>query len=295
MEYIHIIILALLIAVLLQTSYLTMQLFQKIGKAKSTDVLIDTSVLMDGRIIGIATAGFFPGTLVVPRSVVGELQLLADNGDSEKRERARRGLDVLRELQDMDGLTVQILQDNVRTPEGVDERLLALAKQRGAHLCTIDFNLAKVAVVEDITVLNINELARGLRMVYLPGDTLSLELTTKGSDSHQAVGHLSDGTMVVVEQAKQFVGSTVEIEIIRSLQTAAGKMMFARLAQKKGKAPELTKVTPKSRPIKKQRMSDSRPVAENKRPRNNSSPSRQSKKRTSKASEETFIDLVNKQ
>lgn len=220
----------LLLVIASQTTYTSYRTWKGSSHASNKAVLIDTSVLMDGRIVAIVQAGFIPGPLVIPRSVVGELQFLADNGDSEKRSRARSGLDVIKDLQAMDGITVELLQDGSKADEGVDERLLALAKKDGASICTIDFNLNKVAQVEGITVLNVNELAKNLRMSYLPGDVVTLDLTTGGSDSHQAVGHLDDGTMVVVEQARQLIGQTTEVEIIRSLQTAAGRMMFAKLA-----------------------------------------------------------------
>ena len=218
----------LLIAIASQTTYTSYSTWKNATQARGTSIFVDTSVLMDGRIISIAETGFIPGTLVIPRSVIGEMQFLADNADSEKRERARRGLDVARQLQTMEGVQVELHQDGSKAEEGVDERLLKLAKEFGGMLMTIDFNLNKVAQVEDIRVLNVNDLARQLRMVYLPGDTLSLELSSQGSDKHQAVGHLDDGTMVVVEQSSKLVGQTVQIEIIRSLQTAAGRMMFAK-------------------------------------------------------------------
>lgn len=198
-------------------------------KKQGRPVFIDTSVLIDGRIISVAKSGFMTDTLVIPRSVIGELQFLADNADHEKRARARHGLDIVTELQAIPNVTVEIFQDGSKATEGVDERLLKLAKEHAGAICTIDYNLNKVAVVEGITVLNINELAQTLRMAYLPGEKMLLELVQKGQDSHQGVGYLSDGTMVVVENAVKLIGKTVEIEFIRSLQTAAGKMMFARL------------------------------------------------------------------
>ena len=221
-------ILVLLVIVAIETSYLTYRSLRKTAIAKNTSVFVDTSVLIDGRIVSVAETGFLPGDLVIPRSVIAEMQFLADKADNDKRERARRGLDVVRELQDLSDVTVTILPDSQRPEGGVDQRLLELAKQYGGSVLTIDYNLIKVALVEDITVLNINDLAKKLRMSYLPGDMLRLELTQSGSDSHQAVGHLSDGTMVVVENANKDIGKTVDIEIIRSLQTSAGKMMFAR-------------------------------------------------------------------
>ena len=236
MNTFEIISVATLGVIVAETTYLAYQSRQTNQKRTNSDILVDTSVLMDGRIVPIAETGFLPGRLVVPRSVIGELQLLADNGDADKRERARRGLDVVKQLQMTEGVDITILQDGSVAREGVDERLLQHAKNSGGAIATIDFNLNKVAAVEGIRVLNVNELARNLRMTYLPGERLTIELTTTGSDNHQAVGHLGDGTMVVVEHAKKYIGNKVDIEIIRSLQTAAGRMMFARLASV-GKAP----------------------------------------------------------
>lgn len=196
---------------------------------KQTPLFIDTSVLIDGRIISVATSGFLTRPLYIPRTVIGELQLLADGGDSDKRTRARHGLDVVKELQAITLVEVVIFDDGQSAPEGVDNRLLTLAKKHNGAICTIDYNLNKVAQVENIEVLNVNDLAKSLRMAYLPGEKMLLELTQKGNDSHQAIGHLSDGTMVVVEHASQYVGKKMEIEFIRSLQTAAGKMMFAKI------------------------------------------------------------------
>lgn len=228
METKDIILVAVTLLILGEVTYLLTRLPRTSIKSKTQAILVDTSVLMDGRVTAIAAAGFIGGTLVIPRSVVGELQFLADNADADKRARARSGLDIISELQMMNGVEVEILQDGSKADEGVDERLLSLAKQHNASICTIDYNLNKVAVVEGIKVLNINELAQGLRMAYLPGEHMSLELVQKGQDSHQAVGYLPDGTMVVVEQGSSLIGQTVEVEIVRSLQTAAGKMMFAK-------------------------------------------------------------------
>lgn len=228
MDNTYLYILLALIAV--QTTYLSATKIMKNKRQSGRLVFVDTSVLIDGRIVSIAESGFFPGTLAIPRSVVGELQFLADNGDSEKRSRARHGLDVVKELQTLNSVEAVIFPDGVRADEGVDNRLLELAKRHKGSICTIDYNLNKVAQVEDIDVLNVNDLAKTLRMSYLPGEKLAIELTQKGNDSHQAVGHLTDGTMVVVENANQFIGKTVEVEFIRSLQTSAGKMMFGRIA-----------------------------------------------------------------
>lgn len=196
-------------------------------------ILIDTSALIDGRILSLAKTGFIGDELVIPRSVVGELQLLADGNDSEKRSRARYGLDIVAELQKVDGLLVTLLQDSSSTPEGVDNRLLTLARERGYLLLTLDFNLNKVAKIENVTVLNINELAQTLRMQLLPGEVARIKLTQSGSSENQAVGYLPDGTMVVVADAKNLIGRTVDIEATRTIQTEAGKMLFAKLKYSK--------------------------------------------------------------
>lgn len=229
MEPLELFIAALLVIVTAEVSYLIVTLPKStVVRRQSRRILLDTSVLIDGRIVSIAKSGFMGGTLVIPRSVIGELQYLADAADHDKRARARSGLDVVAELQAMPGVTVEILQDGSKADEGVDERLLSLAKKYGAAICTLDYNLNKVALVEEIAILNVNELAQGLRMAHLPGERLFLELVQKGQDTHQAVGYLQDGTMVVVEHASKSIGQTVEVEIIRSLQTAAGRMMFAK-------------------------------------------------------------------
>ncbi len=220
-----------LLIIAAETSYLSLKTVRKSQRLALAPVFVDTSVLIDGRIISVAESGFITRPLYIPRSVVGELQLLADTADSEKRVRARHGLDIINQLQSMTNITTHIFSDSVRAEEGVDNRLLALAKKHGGALCTIDYNLNKVAVVEGIEVLNINELAKTLRMAYLPGERLNIELTQKGNDQHQAIGHLGDGTMVVVEHANKQIGTVAEVEFIRGLQTAAGKMMFAKLVR----------------------------------------------------------------
>ena len=221
-------LLAVTLLILGEVTYLLAKLPKTSIKSKTRAILVDTSVIMDGRITSLAATGFIGGTLVIPRSVIGELQFLADNADADKRSRARNGLDVVSELQRMDNVEVEILQDGSKAEEGVDERLLTLAKRHNALICTLDYNLNKVAVVEGIQVLNINELAQSLRMSHLPGERMLVELQQKGQDSHQGVGYLLDGTMVVVEQSSSLIGQTIEVEVTRSLQTAAGKMMFAK-------------------------------------------------------------------
>ncbi len=225
---IELIIIIMLLAIMAEI-YLLVKPRRHAGSGTQLPILVDTSVLMDGRVVDLAKTGFLLGQIIVPRSVLIELQLLADGADHAKRERARFGMDAMKELKDVLGGSFTLLDDAVRIPEGVDNRLLQLAKEMNAAILTLDYNLNKVAQVEGIQILNINELAKSLRMSYLPGDELVLELTQKGQDSHQAVGYLHDGTMVVVEQAKKFIGQEKRVEIVRSLQTDAGKMMFAKL------------------------------------------------------------------
>lgn len=252
---------------------------------KNNPIFVDTSVLIDGRILPLARSGFMTSTLTVPRTVVQELQLLADQADPEKRSRARYGLDVLRDLQHVRFIKIVILQDNTHVPEGVDNRLLSLAKKNHGSIMTIDFNLNKVAQIERIPVLNINDLARDLRMAYLPGERIKLEITTKGNDSHQGVGHLSDGTMVVVEQAVKLIGKAVEVEFIRSLQTAAGRMMFAKLVQPANNHPNNHPNNDK--PSKKTVKQTNKPTSKPK--------SRNFHSRPVKRGEDSLIELVNNQ
>jgi uncharacterized protein YacL len=237
MDTLQLLLIVTVMAILAEVTYLVVKLpRQNLARRQGRPILVDTSVLIDGRIIAVAESGFIGDTLIIPRSVIGEMQFLADHADHEKRARARHGLDVVSTLQGMTQVKVEILQDGSKAEEGVDERLLTLAKKHNAAVCTIDYNLNKVAVVEGITVLNVNELAKSLRMAYLPGEKMLLELVQKGQDQHQAVGYLADGTMVVVEHAVKNIGKTAEIEFIRSLQTAAGKMMFAKLTEPKAAA-----------------------------------------------------------
>ena len=229
----------LLSAIFAETSALTVREFKHRHapvKNARRKVFIDTSTLMDGRILSVAKAGFMGDQLLIPRSVIRELQLLADGGDSEKRARARFGLDVVNELERVELADVEIFQDEGDRVK-VDERLLTLAKEYHGIILTNDFNLAKVAATEHIDAININDLAQGLRSEYLPGDRLSVRIISAGANPHQGVAYLPDGTMVVVDDAERFAGKNqnVDIEFVRYLQTAAGKMMFAKLVEPKAK------------------------------------------------------------
>lgn len=192
-------------------------------------MVVDTSGLIDGRIIDIVGSGFVPPRLIIPQFVVAELQFLADQGDAYKRERARYGLEVVRRLQDMRQTEVVIKPGMARGIKEVDDKLVALAKKSGALLYTTDFNLNQVAQIEGVRVLNVNELAQGLRAMHLPGERTDIKITQVGQDRTQGVGYLEDGTMVVVEQAAKKLNQHVQVEFTRMLQTQAGKMMFATL------------------------------------------------------------------
>lgn len=290
----ELLIISALLIIAAETTYLTITSRTKNVRMQQAPIFVDTSVLIDGRIISIAESGFLTRPLYIPRSVVGELQFLADNADNEKRARARHGLDVISQLQGITGVNTLIFNDGVRAEEGVDNRLLLLAKKHSGAVCTIDYNLNKVAVVEGIEVLNVNELAKSLRMAYLPGERLMLELTQKGNDQHQGVGHLSDGTMVVVEQGNKYIGKTVEIEFIRGLQTAAGKMMFAKLVR----SPEQTK--PKKQLTTKSDNRPPKPIGTQPR-RANATSTRPPKKPLQKPSqrrrsnpEDSLVELANR-
>lgn len=216
-------IILLLLVVLHIEVVLGLWLLFRRGVNRKQAVYIDTSVLMDGRIVAIKKAGFVPDSLYIPSSVLKELQLVADGSDSEKRARARHGLDVAAQLT-QDG--AKVFDDHAKA--GVDDTLLRLASESNGKICTIDYNLNKVATAQGIAVLNVHELAQQLRASHLPGERVSLKVTQKGSDSHQGVGHMADGTMVVIDNASSDLNKTIAIEFVRSIQTAAGRMLFAK-------------------------------------------------------------------
>jgi len=201
------------------------------GRGGQRLVVLDTSVVVDGRIIDIRETGFLEGILVVPRFVLDELQQLADSEDSLKRNRGRRGLDLLNELRKSHGIQIK---DRNYDERGVDAKLLRLSQDLHAYLCTTDFNLAKVAAVQGIKVLNINELTSSLRPVVLPGEELSVKILREGKESGQGIGYLDDGTMIVIEDGRRHIGQHAFVEISSVVQTAAGRMFFARYRGRSG-------------------------------------------------------------
>ena len=194
---------------------------------KSSKVL-DTSVIIDGRIADICKTGFLEGTLVVPHFVLRELQQIADSADSAKRNRGRRGLDVLEKIKSVPGVAVQILEKDYPEVKEVDLKLIELAKELSAKIVTNDFNLNKVSQLRGVEVLNINELANALKPVVLPGETMKVFILKEGKEYNQGVAYLDDGTMVVVDNARRMIGKTIATQVTSVLQTTAGKMIFGR-------------------------------------------------------------------
>ncbi|MDQ2899724.1 MAG: PIN domain-containing protein [Acidobacteriota bacterium] len=199
------------------------------GVNKKAFKILDTSVIIDGRIADIADTGFLDdGVLVIPQFVLHELQMVADSADSMKRNRGRRGLDVLQRVQKMTHLTVQIVEQDFPQVREVDMKLIELAKAYDCKIVTNDFNLNKVAQVRGVEVLNINELANSLKPIVLPGETMRVFILKEGKEYNQGVAYLDDGTMVVVDNAKRMISKTIDVSVTSVLQTTAGKMIFGK-------------------------------------------------------------------
>ncbi|MBP5512206.1 hypothetical protein J6X90_02370 [Candidatus Saccharibacteria bacterium] len=251
-------VLYIMIAVIfLQTTFLSCRACCKTkissGRRK---IYVDTSALMDGRILSIAKTGFIGDDLIIPRSAIRELQLLADGKDSEKRMRARLGMDTANELERIVYCNTEIFEDALdRTP--VDERLIELAKRNHGLIFTCDYNLQKVAETEKIDVLNPNELANNLRSEFVPGDKFKLKISVEGQNPKQGVGYLPEGTMVVVDDAHKLIGKEIEVIFEKYIQTASGRMLFAKRVTKRRK--NLPKaVIDKVKPQKGQRQARGR-------------------------------------
>jgi uncharacterized protein YacL len=194
--------------------------------------ILDTSVIIDGRIADVAETGFLTGTLIIPQFILRELQQVADSPDSSKRQRGRRGLDMLNRLQNNNSLDIQIVENDYPAVREVDLKLIELGKQLGdAVIVTNDFNLNKVAQLRGVNVLNINELANALKPVVLPGEAMRVFILKEGKEYNQGVAYLDDGTMVVVDNARRLIGKNTDISVTSVLQTTAGKMIFGRLCE----------------------------------------------------------------
>lgn len=199
--------------------------------AKISAKLLDTSVIIDGRIFDIANTGFLEGHLYIPSFVLTELRYIADSGDELKRNRGRRGLDILKKMQEELSLPVEVLDRDFDDLQDVDAKLLKLAAEMKASVVTNDYNLNKVAGVQGVHVLNINELANAVKPVALPGEVMHVKIVKEGKEQQQGVGFLADGTMIVVQDASNLIGHTLEVEVTTALQTAAGRMIFARVRE----------------------------------------------------------------
>jgi uncharacterized protein YacL len=196
--------------------------------AESRTILLDTSVIIDGRIADIARTGFLPGSLLIPRFVLLELQYIADSPDSLRRQRGRRGMEVLAQLQREPSIPVRITDIDVEGVREVDDKLVILARQMRCPILTNDFNLNRVAELQGVTILNINELANAVKSVMLPGEVLCVRVIQEGKEPGQGVGYMDDGTMVVVENGREFLDQETNVMVTKVLQTAAGRMIFAR-------------------------------------------------------------------
>jgi len=207
------------------------------SKGSVDNRLLDTSVIIDGRIADICDTGFVDGELIVPRFVLNELQFIADSSDSMKRSRGRRGLDVLNRMQKSSAINIEIVEQDFPKIKGVDSKLVALAQKLNAKLMTNDYNLNKVAELQGVRVLNVNELANAMKPVVLPGEQMLVKIIREGKEQGQGVGYLDDGTMIIVDSAQKMINMNVEVVVTSVLQTTAGRMIFTELkeaAEKKG-------------------------------------------------------------
>ncbi len=198
------------------------------GWAESRTILLDTSVIIDGRIADIARTGFLPGSLLIPRFVLNELQYIADSPDSLRRQRGRRGMEVLSQLQKEPIIPVRINDIDVEGVRDVDEKLIILARQMRCPILTNDYNLNRIAELQGVTILNVNELANAVKSVLLPGENLIVRVIQEGKESGQGVGYMDDGTMVVIENGREHLNNEILVTVTKVLQTAAGRMIFAR-------------------------------------------------------------------
>jgi uncharacterized protein YacL len=195
--------------------------------------VLDTSVIIDGRIADVAETGFLGGTLIIPQFILTELQQVADSPDSSKRQRGRRGLDMLQRLRNNSQIDIQIVETDFPAVKEVDLKLIELGKELEAVIVTNDFNLNKVSQLRGVSVLNINELANALKPVVLPGEAMRVFILKEGKEYNQGVAYLDDGTMVVVDNARRLIGKTADVAVTSVLQTTAGKMIFGRLWEEK--------------------------------------------------------------
>ena len=203
---------------------------------RTSNIVMDTSVLIDGRIMEIAHTGFIMGDIIVPQFILNELQGIADSENSIKRAKGRKGLDILEEMQHTNRLVIKIVDDLAGQKEPVDSKLIKVAKIFNAKILTVDYNLNKIAKIQDIEVLNINELAEAIKPILMPGENIVVKIIQEGKELGQGVGYMADGTMIVVENGAHLIGKEVNCEVVRIFQTVAGKMIFVEPKQKKNRA-----------------------------------------------------------
>ncbi len=201
------------------------------GKSAGSGKILDTSAIIDGRIYEVAKTGFIEGVIYVPQFVLTELRHIADSADELKRNRGRRGLDILKSMQNTANIKVKIIDKDYEENMEVDAKLIKLAAEMKAKVVTNDYNLNKVASVQGVEVLNVNELSNAVKPVALPGERMTVKIVKEGKEQQQGVAFLSDGTMIVVQEAKERIGETLFIEVTSSLQTSAGRMIFARIIE----------------------------------------------------------------
>ncbi len=231
------IILILLVVIILMLIFLVYKVLQRSSPTitnnitkptgEKTQILVDTSAIIDGRIADIAAAGFVPGKLLVPRFVLAELQNIADSAEPMRRSRGRRGLEMLNVVRQNPAVELDIVEENPQDVAEVDHKLVYLAREYQCDILTTDYNLNRVATIEQVKVLNINELANAIKTVVIPGEQMRVKVVQKGKEKNQGLAYLEDGTMIVVENGDKLIGRDLDVEVTRIFQTVAGKMIFA--------------------------------------------------------------------
>lgn len=209
-----------------------------IKSSSNTQILVDTSAIIDGRIADIVKTGFVHGKLLVPRFVLAELQNIADSEEPMRRSRGRRGLEMLNLIRENPAVELDIIEENPADVKEVDHKLVYLAREYGTNILTTDYNLNRVATIEKVKVLNINELANSIKAVVIPGEEMRVKVVQKGKEKNQGLAYLEDGTMIVVENGDKLIGKDIDVEVTRIFQTVAGKMIFAiELSARNSKTP----------------------------------------------------------
>jgi uncharacterized protein YacL len=246
MQLVTLILICFIILMLASDTKRFSSIARLVGRGRR-QIILDSCTLIDGRIVDLVRTGFIADELVIPKFILGELQMLADGNDTHKRERARFGLEIAAELQEYAWASVRL--DTTNFPGATDDKLVKLAKKIHGLLCTTDYNLNKVAAVEGVRTLNIHELAQTLRPVTLPGEKIEVKIIQQGSNPDQGVGYLEDGTMIVVDGAAKQVGAKIHAVVDRMHQTVAGKMVFAHQVKSKTQADTLQKIPAKSQHV----------------------------------------------